>query len=671
MNNTAALVGNPNSGKTTLFNTLTGDTQHVGNWPGVTVEKKTGKALDGRLEIVDLPGIYSLAAGSAEEKAARDFLLKEAPDVIINIVDGTNIERNLYLTLQLMELQRPLVLAVNMMDDVKARGGSIDCKALSRILGLPVIPISARKNLHVDQILPAAETLLAAGSIPPAVQYGEPIQSALSEIYALLYPILHKKSLPVLFYASALLEGSAKDEELPLSASRHAQIQTIAAACERQARFPDREALLADARYRFIERLTRKTVVKPAETGSPALSDRIDAVVTHRLLALPIFLAIMLGIFALTFGPAGTFLSERIEFLFNPGFSSLLAFLLDKAEAPQWTYALLIDAILSGVGTVLKFLPQIGILFLCLSLLEDSGYMARAAFITDRFLRRLGLSGKSFIPMLMGFGCTTPAVMAARTQENMRERRLTILLIPFMSCGAKLTIYALFAGTFFPRHKGLVVFSMYLLGFLMAVLAGIGLKKSLFRDSQAPFILELPPYRLPMPASVLRNTWEKCKGFIVKAGTVIFSMSVVIWLLQNLTPALHWAKDSSESIFGILGRWMAPAFTPLGFGDWRAGVSLLAGLVAKESVLSSLSILYGAPPSGLSEAIAGTFSPLSAYSYMVFCLLYVPCISAFATIRREMGGWRWALASAALQIFCAYTLSFLIYQIGIIIGRLF
>ena len=671
MSKTIALIGNPNCGKTTLFNALTGSNQYVGNWAGVTVEKKIGKTIQGDFEITDLPGIYSLSPYSLEERLTKDYIINENPDAIINIVDGTNIERNLYLTVQLIELNKPMVLVINMMDDVLSKGNSIDCDYLSKLLGMTIVPISARKNENIDKVLTEVDRVIAAKLIPPEVNYGYKTQNALNDIYSVIVKTCKTDKTPYCFYAAKLLEGDKETEKiLKLSKEEISRVEKIVSAYEQTSVYHDREAMLADARYKFIEEVAKKTVFKKISSEKLTTSDKIDIIVTNRWLAIPIFLGIMLLMFSLTFGPVGTFLSDLIDKLINKGISPAIKYILDNANAPLWTYKLLLDAIISGVGGILKFLPQIAILFLCLSILEDSGYMARAAFITDRFLRRLGLSGKSFIPMIMGFGCTTPAVMATRTQENIRERRMTIMLIPFMSCGAKLTIYALFAGAFFSAYKGLIVFSMYMIGFIVAILTGLVLKKTVFKGNMAPFIMELPPYRLPMPMSVLRNTWEKCKGFIVKAGTVIFAMSIVIWLLQNFSPTLQMVDDSSKSIFGLLGTAIAPIFTPLGFGTWQASVSLLSGLVAKEAVVSTMGVLYGTTSTGLTGVVSNAFTPLSAYTYMVFCLLYVPCISAFATIKREMGSLKWALSTALMQIGVAYVVSLIIYQVGSLIGRL-
>lgn len=660
-----ALVGNPNCGKTTLFNALTGSNQYVGNWAGVTVEKKVGKIINSDYQLVDLPGIYSLSPYSMEEKLAGEYIIKEGPEAIINIIDGTNIERNLYLTVQLIELRKPMVLVINMMDDVKASGGNIDVLYLSDLLGIPVVPISARRNHNIDKVVEEVHKVIKHNIIPPEINYDNYTQNALNEIYSIIVKNCETK-LPYAHYAAKLLEGD-KDVKsiLKLSEGQLEQIEKVVSKYENTSTYGDREAMLADARYKFITEVVKKAVIKGKNSDKMSVSDKIDAVVTNRFLAIPIFLLIMFGMFSLTFGAVGSYLSDLIDKFFSDILSPFVEKALTTANAPGWTFSLIIDAVIGGVGGILTFLPQIGLLFLCLSFLEDSGYMARAAFITDRFLRKLGLSGKSFIPMLMGFGCTTPAVMATRTTENMSERRLTIMLVPFMSCGAKLPIYALFAGLFFKEYQGLVVFSMYLIGFIVAILVGLVLHKTVFKGAMAPFVMELPTYRLPMPSAILKNTWDKCKGFIIKAGTIIFSMSVLIWLLQTYTPSFKVATDSTDSMFGIIGAFIAPILIPLGFGTWQAGVSILSGLVAKEAVVSSMLVLYAASNEAeLMTILSGVFTPLSAFTFMVFCLLYVPCISAFVTIKREMGSWKWALASAGMQIGIAYIVSLAIYQIG-------
>lgn len=661
-----ALAGNPNCGKTTLFNALTGLNQYVGNWGGVTVEKKTGKTKDGNINIVDLPGIYSLSPYSMEEIVSRDYILKEKPQAIINIIDGTNIERNLYLTVQLIELGVPMILVINMMDDVIAQGTTIDTCYLSKLLGMPVVPISARKGDNLNEVIRQIKYVAENNIVPPEINFDINTQNALNSIFAQIYD--QNKGIPCAFYSSKILEGDEKViTELNLSEDVLENIKSIVRDYEKTSDYGDRETMLADARYRFIEHVTAKCVKKGTNEEKLSISEKIDLVVTNKFLALPIFLLIMLTIFSLTFGTVGTFLSDLIDRLFNDILSPSVTAFLERIDSPEWTISLITNGIINGVGGILTFLPQITILFLCLSLLEDSGYMARAAFITDRFLRKLGLSGKSFIPMLMGFGCTTPAVMATRTQENINERRMTILLIPFMSCGAKLPIYALFAGIFFSAYQGLVVFSMYIIGFVLAIIVGLILKKTYFKTNQAPFIMELPAYRLPMISSICKNTWDKCKGFIVKAGTIIFAMSIIIWLLQSFTPSLSYTSDSSISLFARLGEFIAPILAPLGFGNWRAGVSLLSGLVAKEAVVSTMLVLYSASnEAALSGAVLQAFTPLSAFSFMVFCLLYMPCISAFVTIKKETGSLKWAIASAVMQCSVAYIVSLLIYQIGLL-----
>lgn len=662
-----ALAGNPNCGKTTLFNVLTGSNQYVGNWPGVTVQKKVGKSKIGHSEIVDLPGIYSLSPYTMEEIVTRDYIINESPEVIINIVDGTNLERNLYLTLQLIELNRPMVVAVNMMDDVEQKGWKLDCDKLSVELGLPVVPITARRGANVETVLKKAEKLAHGKAYyAPKIQYDSTTQNAIHDILFILAEKEYDRKVPLTFFAGKLLEGDNHcQEQLQLSDDQKNRIEAIVSAYEATSEYGDRETMLADARYQYIAKITSKCLNKGADAHKLTVSDKIDKIVTNRFLAIPIFLLMMLLMFTLTFGPIGTFLSDGVGWLFQKGLVPLVEQLLNTANAPQWTYSLLLDAVIGGVSGILVFLPQITILFLCLSLLEDSGYMARAAFIMDRLLRKLGLSGKSFIPMLMGFGCTTPAVMAARTLENEKDRKLTMMLTPFMSCGARLPIYALFAEIFFEKHQGLIVFSMYVLGIVVAIVTGVILKHTLFKGNVAPFVMELPQYRLPLLKSISLHVWEKCKGFIIKAGTVIFAMSVLVWLLQNFTPSFQMTADSSASILGQFGSIIAPIFIPLGFGTWQATVSLLTGLIAKESVVSTMTILYaGGQQAAIATALTSVFTPLSAYAFMTFTLLYMPCISAFVTIRKEMNSTKWAVGTAVLQLGVAYFVSLFIYQIG-------
>lgn len=668
-----ALIGNPNSGKTTLFNRYTGSNQYVGNWAGVTVEKKEGRVKydNESITLIDLPGIYSLSPYSMEEVITRDFLITQRPDVIIDILDGTNIERNLYLTLQLMELGIPLVVVINMMDEVKAKGDRIDCSLLADILGVSVIPISARRGENVGKVLEVSIELAKRSANKTAAVTGnityDPItRQAIDDILDIIIKNVESENKPLYFLAAKLLEADKPAADiLKLDADQRIAVEEVVSAYEKTSRYGDRETMLADARYRYITSVCEKTVTKSHAHGALTLSDKIDLVLTNRILAIPIFLLIMFLMFTATFGAVGEWLKGLVELFFQDIAAVWIRGILDMASAPGWTYSLLIDAIFGGVGNVVSFLPQISILFLFLSILEDSGYMARAAFIMDRLLRKIGLTGKSFIPMLMGFGCTTPAVMAARTMDNQRDRRLTIMIIPFMSCGAKLPIYALFASVFFSSNKGLVVFSMYIIGMLVAILSGMILKNTLFKGQVAPFVMELPPYRMPTLSSLLLHVWDKARGFLIKAGTIIFSMSVLIWLLQNFDFHFRMVQDNSNSIFAALGRFIAPLFVPLGFGNWQASVSVLAGLVAKETVVSSMSVLYKASgPGMLEQVLTGVFTPLSAFSFMVFCLLYVPCISAFVSIKREMNSTKWAFGTALFNTSVAYFVAMLIYQVG-------
>ncbi len=662
---TLAIIGNPNSGKTTLFNRLTGSNQHVGNWPGVTVDRKTGHITHkGRqLDMVDLPGIYSLSPYTQEEIIAREFVLSDELDGILNIVDASNLERNLYLTLQLIALGLPMVVALGFMDDCRAQGIEIDCARLSDLLGVLVVPISAKKGENIEALL----DLLTGDMQPPKRQppYLHGVGAGITKAAKALEPLpLRRASLP--FYAAKFLEGDARMcEQVALPPDTAHEIDTIACGLSSHGVSGDREMIFADALYDYIEDAVQQAVHRP-EHPPLTMTEKIDRVVINKWLALPIFALLMFVMFATTFGPLGSFLKDGLETLINGVLAPWVRTTLEGAHAAPWLIGLLCDGIIAGVGGVVSFLPQIVILFFFLSILEDTGYLARIAFIMDTLLRKIGLSGKSFVPMLMGFGCTTPAVMAARTMENEKDRRMTIMLTPFMSCGAKLPVYALFSAALFPAHAGLVTFSLYILGIVIAVFAGFLLKHTLFRGVSAGFVLELPPYRLPTFKGTVRNMWDKARDFVTKAGTVIFLMSIIIWLLQNFSPALQPTGDTAHSILGVFGTMIAPIFAPLGFGQWQASVSLLTGLVAKEAVVSTMSVLYGA---GGNTAVLGSllgqvFTPLAGYSFLVFTLLYMPCMSAFATIRREMGGMKWALGSAAFQTTLAYGIAYLIYQIG-------
>lgn len=667
----AALVGNPNSGKTSLFNDLTGSNQYVGNWPGVTVEKKSGFTADKTFEVVDLPGVYSLSPYTMEEIVTRDFIIDEHPNVLINIVDGTNIERNLYLTLQTLELAIPTVVVVNMIDQVQASGGNIDCEQLSAGLGVPVIPISAKTGYHIDQVMKVAKELAEIDwHAENVIRYDSAAQRMLHEIVSVLADDCSDTDR-LLFYAGKLVEQDENIlKRLKLSKETLNAVDNIVDSFLKTANYSDRETVMADIRYRYIEKLTEKAVEKPKNSEKPNMTDRIDKVLTNRFLAIPIFFLIIFLMFGITFGPVGNFLKDCVDYLFSDVLAPAVSRGLLIANAPDWTHSLLVDAVIGGVGGILTFVPQIMLLFMFLSFLEDSGYMARAAFIMDKIMRKFGLSGKSFIPMLMGFGCTTPAVMAARSLENEKDRNLTIMLTPFMSCGARMPIYALFAGVFFEENQQLVVFSMYILGMVVAVLSGIVLSKTVFRGVFSPFVLELPQYHMPSFRAIILRTWEKSKGFIIKAGTVIFAMSVVVWFFQNFNTSFQMVSNSGDSMLGQLGKWMSGMFAPLGFGTWQATVSILTGLVAKESVVSTMNVLYAGSGS-ISTALTQVFTPLSAYAFMTFTLLYMPCISAFVTIRREMNSLKWALATALYQTGVAYLLSLAIFQIGsLVIGML-
>ena len=665
---TVAIIGNPNSGKTTLFNRLTGSNQHVGNWPGVTVDRKTGHIChDGvGIDIVDLPGIYSLSPYTQEEIIAREFVLSDELDGILNIVDAANIERNLYLTLQLIAMGLPMVVALGFMDDVRAQGIVIDCEELSKRLGVPVVPISAKKGENMHDLLDELAHGMRAPAKQPAYLHG--VGAAIRRAVEQLQPLpLRRCSLP--FYAAKLLEGDSamweQMDRIPMPQSMRDEINSIAAGMQSHANLTDKEMVLADALYDYIEEIVRASYRRP-KVRQETLTERIDKIVLHRVWALPIFAFFMFLMFWCTFGPLGSLLGDGMEYLIQGVISPAIHRVLTAAGTADWLVGLICDGAIGGVGGVLSFLPQIVILFFFLSVLEDTGYLARVAFIMDTLLRRIGLSGKSFVPMLMGFGCTTPAVMAARTMENDADRRMTIMLTPFMSCGAKLPVYALVAGAIFGRHQGLVVISLYVLGILMGILAGFILKKTIFKEVSSGFVLELPTYRMPSFKGTVLNMWQKAKDFITRAGTLIFLMSVVIWLLQNFTPSLAVAQNAGESILGVIGTCIAPVFAPLGFGQWQESVALLTGLVAKEAVVSTMNVLYGAggDSAALSGLLGTVFTPLSGYSFLVFTLLYMPCMSAFATIKREMGGWRWAFGAAAFQTALAYLAALVIYQVG-------
>ena len=669
-----ALAGNPNCGKTTLFNALTGSNQYVGNWPGVTVEKKEGTARlgDREITVVDLPGIYSLSPYSMEEIVARDFIIGEGPDAVIDIVDATNLERNLYLTVQLLELERPLVLALNFMDEVKARGDQIDVERLSKELGVPVVPITAKTGEGLDELLQVAHRQMHLGvTYEPDDLYDDFTHDIHHRMGELIHDYAYAANLPAHWASIKLLEGDgivAKALNLPADVQN--KLDAIIAEYEASSALGDRETLVADSRYRYIERVVHASVVKGKGSEGPTLTEKIDRIVTGKYTALPLFLCAMLVMFVITFGPFGSWLQDGVSALIDL-FSSWLEGTLTAMGSPDVVISLACDGIISGVGGVLSFLPQIALLFFFLSFLEDSGYMSRAAFIMDRLLRRFGLSGKAFIPMLMGFGCSVPAIMGARTMENEKDRRMTILLIPFMSCSAKLPVYGLLSAAFFGPWAGLVVFGLYVIGMAVGILSGIFFKHTLFAGEPAPFVLELPPYRFPSIENIATHVWQKVKGFLVKAGTLILAMSIVLWLLQSFDFSLHMVDDAANSMLGTLGALIAPVFAPLGFGFWQAAVALLTGFIAKEMVVSSLSMFYGFSLTAAGTAVAAAmtgFTPLSAFSMLVFILLYVPCVAATSTMAKELGSAKWTAFSVCWQIGVAYVVSLLVHTVGLALG---
>lgn len=664
-----ALAGNQNCGKTTLFNQLTGSNQHVGNFPGVTVESKEGVIRGSKEDmVVDLPGIYSLSPYTNEEIVTRDFLLNQHPHGIINIVDATNIERNLYLTMQLIELNLPMVVALNMMDEVRSNGGTIKITKLREELGVPVVPISASKNEGIEELVEKARHVAQTRRVPKRQDFcSGAVHRAIHAVAHLVEDHAERIQVPARFAATKLVEGDLPMmDALKLSDNEQDMVEHSVTEMERELG-TDREAALADMRYDFIDRLCSDTVVKCGESREHARSVRIDSVLTHKYGAIPIFLLIMLLIFWLTFGVIGAALSELlslgIDALTGVTESALLAYGLNPV-----VQSLVIDGIFAGVGSVLSFLPTIVVLFFFLSILEDSGYMARVAFVMDKLLRKIGLSGRSFVPMLIGFGCSVPAIMATRTLSSDRDRKMTILLTPFMSCSAKLPIYGMFTIAFFPKHRALVMIGLYLVGMLMAIVSGLILKRTIFHGKPVPFVMELPNYRLPSLKSVFLLLWDKAKDFLTRAFTVIFLATIVIWFLQTFDYQLNIVQDSANSLLAAIGQFIAPVFAPLGFGDWRASTALITGFTAKEAVVSTLAVLTGTNNATLSTALAGIFAtPLAAASFLVFTLLYTPCIAAINAVRREMNSGKSALAVVLFQTGVAWLVSCAVYQIGSLI----
>ena len=655
-----ALAGNQNSGKTTLFNQLTGSNQHVGNFPGVTVEQKAG-ALRGEkdVEVVDLPGIYSLSPYTSEEIVTRDFLLGGQADGIINIVDATNLERNLYLTLQLLELGLPLVIALNMMDEVRAGGGIIRIKKLAEELGVPVGPISAAKNEGIGELAHTAIETVRARRLPARLDFcSGAVHRAIHSIAHMVEDHAAAIGVPARFAATKLVEGDQPMlERLRLSENEVDMLGHTVTEMERELG-TDREAAMADMRYSFIEKLCADTVTHPAESREHLRSVKIDRVLTHPVFAIPIFIVIMAGVFWLTFGVIGAALGDLLEAGVAWATAAVEQGLIDFGTNPVLR-SLIIDGIFAGVGTVLSFLPIIVVLFFFLSLLEESGYMARVAFVMDSLLRRIGLSGRSFVPMLIGFGCSVPAILSARTLSSERDRRMTILLIPFMSCSAKLPIYALFTAAFFPDHAALVMILLYLIGMVLAVVVGLVFKNTLFSGNPVPFVMELPNYRLPSPKSVVLLIWDKVKDFLTRAFTVIFVASIIIWVLQTFDIRFNLVADSADSMLAAIGRLIAPIFAPLGFGDWRAATALLAGFSMKEAVVSTFAVLSG--------DLSTLFTPLTAFAFLIFTLLYTPCIAAVGTVRKELNT-RSAVGIVVFQTVFAWAAAFLVYRGGLLLG---
>ena len=672
---TFALAGNQNCGKTTLFNQLTGANQHVGNFPGVTVDRKDGTIKNHpEATVTDLPGIYSLSPYSSEEIVTRDFLIKDKPSGIINIVDASNLERNLCLTMQLMELGIPMVLALNMMDEVRENGGSIRVNELEQILGIPVIPISAVKNEGIDELvshaLHVARFMEKPGRIDfctDSVDKKDPVGAVHRCIHAVVHmiePEAKQSGLPLRFAATKLIENDVPIEKLlNLTDDKKQAFEHIVSVMEDETGL-DREAAISNMRFSFIEKMCQKTVVRPHESKEHKRSMKIDRLLTGRYTAIPCFIAIMALIFVMTFNLVGAWLSD----LMSLGVDSVISLIDNALTAVQINpvvHSLVVDGICNGVGSVISFLPTIVTLFFFLSILEDTGYMARVAFVMDKLLRKIGLSGRSFVPMLIGFGCSVPAIMSTRTLSSERDRKMTILLTPFMSCSAKLPIYSLIISVFFPRqYQALVMVGLYIFGIICAIIYALILKSTKFKGEPVPFVMELPNYRLPSAKSVVHLIWEKAKGFIEKAFTIIFVASIIIWFLQTFDARFNVAESPEQSLLAMIGSLVAPIFAPLGFGDWRVSTALITGFTAKESVVSTLTVLMG----GDAELVSTLFTPFTAAVFLVFTLLYTPCVAAIATVKREMGGTKAAVATVIIQCAIAWCVAFLIHAVGLAFG---
>ena len=695
-----ALAGNPNCGKTTLFNAVTGSAQYVGNWPGVTVEKKEGRFSKGGMDItlVDLPGIYSLSPYTPEEIVSRKYLTEECPDLIINIVDATNLERNLYLTTQLAELGRPMIIALNMIDRLKKRGKKIDIKRLEDELGIPVCPISAAKEAGIEELLHRSihilhdvthreNEIIEKGLFKNRAEELHDELHRINETEDVYFPIVKsfyeweinsaiegiegvicdnpKAKNNLRFSAVKLFEDDfITKDALKLDKNSKNLVEEILKSVPESENI-DRQMMIADSRYKFICRIVND--VESRKKGfDETISDKIDKLLTHRVLAIPMFFLIIFTIFGITFGSFGSMLTDFVDKLINQDFADFLRESLLNVNTKPWAVSLLCDGMLAGVGAVVSFLPQIALLFFFLSILEDSGYMSRAAFIMDGPLRKVGLTGRSFMPMLMGFGCTVPAVLGTRILENERDKKLTVFLIPFMSCSAKMPVYALFISAFFEENKPLIIFTIYVLGILLGILSGFILKKTVLKGEESTFVMELPEYSLPTFKNLFIHVWERLKDFLLKAGTVLLAASVVIWFLQSFDTSLHMTDNPQTSILAAIGILIAPVFAPLGFGNWQSSVALLSGIVAKETVVSTFGILFSAADDASRIlAVQGLFSsPLAAFSFIVFVLLYTPCIAAVAAIHKELGGAKWTVLSVVWQIAIAWLVSFLVFNIG-------
>lgn len=658
-----ALAGNQNCGKTTLFNQLTGSNQHVGNFPGVTVDQKVGQMKSQPdCSVVDLPGIYSLRPYTNEEIVTRDFLLNEKPDGIINIVDATNIERNLYLTLQLMEMRIPMVLALNMMDEVRNNGGTINVEKMSEALGIPVVPISAAKNEGIEELVQAAVRVAKEKRTTKVIDFCKqgPVHRCIHSVCHQIEDHAEKAGLSVRFSCSKLIENDTRIVDmLQLSQNELELVEHSIIEMEAEAGM-DRNAALAGMRYDFIESVCADTVIKCEESKEHIRSVKIDSILTHRYFAIPIFILVMFLVFFLTFNVFGAVLSDLLSLLIDD-----ITALVDKGLTAYGinpvVHSLVIDGIFAGVGSVLSFLPIIVVLFFFLSILEDTGYMARIAFVMDKLLRKIGLSGRSIVPLLVGFGCTVPAVMASRTLSSERDRRMTIMLTPFMSCSAKIPIYAVFAAAFFPHYAALVMIGMYLTGIIIGIIVALIFDRTVFRGKPIPFVMELPNYRFPSAKSVLLLMWDKAKDFLQRAFTIIFLATVIIWFLQSFDSRLNVVTDSADSILAAIGHLLAPVFAPLGFDDWRIPTALITGFTAKEAVISTLGVLMGTSTAALGPALHSLFTPVSAISFLVFTLLYTPCVAAIAAVKRELeSGWL-ALGVVILQCVVAWLAAFGVY----------